>query len=361
MPRRTPLWALHRAAGARFSGIDGWEIPDYYTDTVEEHAAVRQWAGLIDRSHRGKIRVTGRDRATFLHALLTNDINALSPGQGCLAAFLNVQGKVVSLMAAHVLPDAIFLEVPDSITAKTLETFDKFLISEKAYFEEVTERWGIVGLHGPEAKGFLAELSGRAIPELPLYHHAECCLAGLSVRLVRSAESGEEGYDCWVPADQTVALWERLADSGRAHGVSPVGHAAWNVLRVEAGVPWYGPDVDEEVLLLETSLEQSYSLTKGCYVGQEVVARITYRGHVNRKLTGLIFSHEAHPETGARVRQGEREVGQITSAVLSPSLKHPIALAYLRREVLTPGTQVTVSHGGRSLCAEVVSLPFYRP
>jgi folate-binding protein YgfZ len=195
------------------------------------------------------------------------------------------------------------------------------------------------------------------LPELAPYHHARLSADGLDLRVVRGVETGEEEYDLWAGRDALARLWERLV----ANGAMPVGREAWNVLRVEAGVVWYGVDVDATTLLLEAPLEDVYSLTKGCYIGQEVVARITYRGHVNRKIVGLSFPDSRIPGAGAPVTVDGKEAGRITSTVVSPASGRGIALAFVRREHWEPGTAVLVGGEGGTLPAEVAALPFRRP
>jgi folate-binding protein YgfZ len=179
---------------------------------------------------------------------------------------------------------------------------------------------------------------------------------GAEVRVVRNEETGEEGYDLWVETAGLVRLWERV----RAAGARPVGREAWDVLRLEAGKVRYGVDVDASTLLLEAPLDGAYSLNKGCYLGQEVVARITYRGHVNRKLVGFRFDDARTPRPGARLTVAGKEVGRITSAAVSPALRKALALGFVRREHGEPGTRVEADGADGPLTAEVAALPFYR-
>jgi len=337
----------------------GWEVVSYFSDPVEEVTAVRHAAGLFDRSWRATVEVRGRDRASFLHSMLTNEIKSLQPGQGCEAAFLTAQGKVLALLRVHVLSDRIYLELDDDIKARILETLDRFLISERAEFHDVTAEWTILSIEGPRTSEILHELGAETLPELPMAHR-ECLLGDLSLRVVRAGETGEIGFDLWVPAGGAAAVWARLVEVGAPFGLRPIGIAALNTLRVEAGIPWYGVDVSEEMLLLEAPSERFISLTKGCYVGQEVVARITYRGHVNRKLTGLTFPDSAFPPEGTGVFGDGREIGRVTSPAYSPTLKSGIALALLRQEWLDPGKRVEVRSPAGTWPAEVTTLPFYR-
>jgi folate-binding protein YgfZ len=356
MSERLPLHDAHERDGARFTESDGCLLPRDYGDPAAEHEIVRERAGLIDRSERGKIEVTGKDRATFLHGLLSTDVKGLVPGQARESALLDVHGKITALLVVHCLPDRLVLETDRQLSESLVSTIDRYLFSERAELENVTPTWGILTVAGPVARKTVDQALGTAVPDLPRWQHVVVPRDGMDVRVVRAEQTGEEGYDLWAPAEGLGRLWGRL----RGAGAGPVGREAWEVLRVEAGVVRYGVDVDASTLLLEAPLPNFYSLNKGCYLGQEVVARITYRGHVNRKIVGFRFTDTRVPPAGAPVLAGGREAGRITSAVLSPALGVALALGFLRLEHHEPGTRVEVEGGGDRLSAEVVELPFYR-
>lgn len=356
MANALPLTELHRARGARLGPARGSIVPLDHGDPEAEHAALRRAAGLVDRSAIGKAVVTGRDRAAFLQGMLSNDVKALQPGQGCRAAFLDLHGKVLALVAVHALADRLWLGLPEGLTEKTLQTLDRYLISEKAAFEPADEAFVVLVLAGPEARAVLERASGRA-PALAPGAHEEVALAGTAVRVIRRAEPETPGLECWVPAPAGEAVWDALL----AAGARPAGFDAWEALRIEAGEPVYGQDVDDTVILPETRLEALVSYTKGCYIGQEVVARVKYRGHVNRGLAGLVLAGDRLPDAGAAILAGGRDVGRVTSAARSPSLGAPIALGYLRREHWTPHTPVEVAHPDGPIPARVSTLPFVNP
>jgi folate-binding protein YgfZ len=356
MAHRLPLHDAHERLGARFTEADGLLVPQDYGDPAAEHEAVREGAGVIDRSERGKIEVTGKDRATFLHGLVSNDVKGLVPGQGRENALLDVHGKVTALLVVHCLADRLVLETDRQLTEPLLGAIDRYLFSERAELEDVTPAWGILTVAGPAARKTVEQALGAAVRDLSRWQHVVVTSDGTEVRVVRTEETGEEGYDLWIPAEGLGGLWERLREAG----ARPVGREAWNVLRVEAGVVRYGVDVDASTLLLEAPLPEAYSLNKGCYLGQEVVARITYRGHVNRKIVGFRLADARVPPAGAPVLVEGREVGRITSAVLSPALGVGLALGFLRREHHEPGTRVEVRADDEPLSAEVAALPFYR-
>jgi folate-binding protein YgfZ len=356
MTIRLPLHDLHARLGAGFGAADGHPVVLHYGDADAEHAAIRRQAGLHDRSPRGVVAATGRERAAFLQGMLSNDVKSLAPGQSCPAAFLDAHGKIVALMRVHCLADRLLLEMDHHLVAPTLAALDRFLISERVEFEDASAEHGVATLAGPAARAALEQVAGGALPDLRPGDHAAVTVDGTPVRAVRSEDTGEEGYDLWTAPEGLAPLWERLV----AAKVQPVGSEAWDVVRVEAGVVRHGVDVDAGTLLLEAPLEGFYSLSKGCYIGQEVVARITYRGHVNRRVVGFRLAGSRVPARGATVTAEGREVGRITSPVRSPALG-VVALGTIRRESAEPRTPVEVEvAGGAPIPAAVAALPLYR-
>ena len=322
-------------------------------DQSREYQAARQGVALFDRSSLGKVSVTGRDRLAFLQGMLTNDVKALAPGQGAPAAFLDAHGKVTTLLVIYTTQDRVLIELPPQMTAKTLETLDHFLISEKAEFEAVDEAYAILSLQGPGARGLLEGLAGATLDLAP-YAHVEVTIGGSPVRVINRADGPAPGFHCWVD----VASAEAFRTAVISAGAVPASAEILEVLRLEAGQPWFPQDVDPSVILPETRLESLVSYTKGCYIGQETVARVKYRGHVNRALSGLVVEGDRVPEVGARVVVDGAEVGRVTSAARSIALGRPIALGYVRREHFAPGTAVTIADAAGEQPARVSGLPF---
>jgi folate-binding protein YgfZ len=321
---------------------------------AEHYRALREGAGLRDRSDIGKAEVEGRDRASFLQGMLSNDIKTLAPGQGCAAAFLDAHGKVMALLRVYALADRLLLELPPRLTEKTLQLLDKYLISEKVTFEPMDEAYAVLSLQGPQAPALLEGLAGGSLDAAP-HAHAELTLAGITARVIQRSEFGAlPGFFLWVAPEDSPALARALREAGAV----AVGDEAAEVLRVESGEPVFGIDLDETVLLPELGREDLISYTKGCYIGQELVARVKYRGHVNRALAGLRLEGDTVPAPGVPVMAEGKEIGRVTSAVRSLALGHPIALGYIRREHLEPGSSVAVGAGDPPIPARVAALPF---
>jgi aminomethyltransferase len=333
------------------------QAPASYRDIGSEHAAVRGAVGIVDRGHHGLLEVTGRDRAKFLHAILSNDITALAPGQGCAATLLDVHGKVQVLLVVLALDDRLLVITPVDLAAKTNEALDTYLFSEKAYFRDATGEEAMHMLAGPEAPALARRLTG-ALPDDRPWTHTTGTIGRTAVRVVRgSGETGESEIWLMSAAADGAAVW----DAARAAGVPAVGASAFESLRIEAGTPGFPEDIGPSVLLPEVPFAHLVSYGKGCYIGQEVIVRIRDRGHVNRFLRGLVLEGETVPDAGAAVLASDTEVGKVTSATWSPSLERPIALALVRRQHADAGMAVNVRVGDGIARATVADLPFVRP
>jgi aminomethyltransferase len=322
--------------------------------TTSEYAAVRHGVGLVDRRAWGVLEAQGRDRATFLNALLSNDVKSLAPGQGCAAALLDVHGKVQVVLLVWVLDDRILLVTPPGSAATTLEALDRYLFSEKVELRDAGADWALFMLAGPQAPARVEALTGAA-PAAAAWSSVASSLDGVGVRLVRGGgETGEPEVWIAAPAGEGERVWKALAGAG----TPVVGADALETLRIEAGTPRFPVDIGPAVLLPEVPFETLVSYTKGCYPGQEVVVRIRDRGHVNRHLRGLVLDGDTVPPAGSEVVTDEAAIGAVTSATRSPGLGRPIALAMVRRQHAEPGTAVGVRVGNRVVPATVRALPF---
>jgi glycine cleavage system T protein len=356
---RTPLTAWHETQGAVLVNDRGIELPERFSDPREEYQAVREQVGLIDLSFRAQIRMTGEDRVAFLQGMVSNDVKALRSGEGCAATLLTEQGRIVADLRVYALDTCLLLDVDARIKEKLIEALSRFIIADDVEMEDLSETQLTLALQGPLSPQALAAAGLSAAPS-KMFQHVEAILAGAAVRLIRTDDTGEDGYEILVPRGHAESVWQMLLQVGAPLGLRPVGLIALNTLRIEAGIPWYGVDMDEGRIVLEVGLEQAINFKKGCYLGQEVVERASARGHVNRKLTGLLMQGNTLPASGDKLFHDAQEVGWVTSAVVSPRLDRPIALGYVRREHLVPGTQLRIDRQGTPVIAEITALPFSR-
>jgi folate-binding protein YgfZ len=319
--------------------------------------AARHGAAFLDRSHRGRIVVSGSERASYLQGLLTNDIVALKAGQGCYAAYLTAQGRMIADLEVYELGDVLLLAMSGGVKDGVMARLDQFIFSEDVQLGDVTDTFAQIAIVGPAAAAVVAAMVGgvseQALREMPDHGNARGEWAGGAAIVTRVVDTGEPGFDLFVERAQSAALKAAL----RAAGAIELDQATAEAVRIEAGVPLFGRDMDEETIPLEAGIEsRAISFSKGCYVGQEVIIRVLHRGHgrVARKLVGLTLDGDQIPAAGEAVRSGDREIGRVTSSTASPARQRPIALAYVHRDFLEPGTQVTVG----DQTATVTTLPF---
>ena len=252
---------------------------------------------------------------------------------------------------------AILLDLDTRIKEKTVEALDRFIIADDVEIEDLSAHQVTLAVQGPSATEALAAAGLSSLPDQDLQHR-DTTIADVPVRVIRSDQTGKGGYEFHVPSDRAAVVWQALA---QLDGLLPVGHTALNMLRVEAGIPWYGLDMDEDRIVLEVGLDRAISFHKGCYLGQEVVERASARGHMNRLLIGFLLQDEgqaALPTRGDRLLKGDKEVGWLTSVTNSPTLGRPIALGYVRREHGEPGTRLRIDRPDTDMIVEVTKLPF---
>ena len=305
-----------------------------------DYTAIRTRSGIGAIGPRRQIAVAGKDRASYLQGLLTNDIQALEAGTGCYAAWLTPQGRMITDL--HVLEsgDMIVLDLPSDQAAATLERLDQFLFGEDVQLAPLDEQVRPLWIHGPSAAVSLeGTIQGLESPSAwPDYRIARGTFGSVPVVVVRIDQLGVPGFCVYVPVDSEQSLRDALI----ATGAIEVSQPAIDALRIEAGYPLFGVDMTDDTIPLEAGIEgRAISLTKGCYVGQEVIIRVLHRGHgrVARKLVGLRL--DAPAPSGSRVLSGEREIGFVTSSAQSPSAG-AVALGYVHRDFVEAGTAVQV-------------------
>jgi tRNA-modifying protein YgfZ len=312
---------------------------------AELYRSAREHAAIIDRSARGRIVVSGADRASYLHGLLTNDIKALKAQQGCYAAYLTAQGRMVSDLFVYELGDVMLLSLPRSTKDLVLQKLDQFVFSEDVQLGDVTEGFAEIGIVGPRSSAALGQvLTGapvEALASLAEHGNLRAAFGGDAAIVTRISDPGESGYDVYVDRGRRDALVAAL----RTVVPAELDETSAEAIRIEAGIPRFGVDMNEQTIPLEAGIEsRAISFDKGCYVGQEMIARILHRGlgRVVRKLVGLTFDAAEPPSAGALVQADGREIGRVTSSTWSPALDRPIALAYVHRDFATAGTSVSI-------------------
>ena len=367
--KTTPLYHIHEQLGATFAERhQGWHIAVQITDAVSEHHAVRNSVGIVDISYRSRHQLTGDDRATFLHRIISNDIEGLSGGQGTYAMLLTHRGKIIADLNIYVFEDTITIDAAPETAENIFTELDKYIIADDVEISDLTAETGAIAVHGPKSSELVQSvLDVSDVDALPERHNCVCETDDRfkhPIACVRTDTTGEVGYMLYTAAEALASLWEALMTEGSQFEVQPIGWHALESLRIEAGVPRYGAELTDAAIPLEAELEHAIDFEKGCYIGQEIVARMKYRGHPNRLLRGIAIDDNPTSQAdcklrpGARVFNGEKEVGWVTSATFAPTLAKEVALGYVRIAVTEPGSRVQVETSGGRVDATVVLLPF---
>lgn len=348
------LRSLHERQGASFRTEAGWSVPARYRSVDEEVRSVRSRAGMIDRSDRAKIELTGTERVPFLDGVVTADLKALAPGASAYTLLLNEKSRVLGDLRVYVLPECLILDVEADQKESVLRLLDKARVSDDVEFRDLGSA-GHIEVHGPEAAGLASAVFGPDLRALPRDGFLQSRVARSGVATVAHLPTfGMPGIVAWSRESSLSEVWAGLSSAG----VVPMGRDAWDVLRIEAGVPRFGFDMGEDTLALEAAPESAISFTKGCYVGQEVVARGTYIGQVRRKLLGVQVEGDVPPAHGDRVSSSGRDVGVVTSGTWSPTRTAAIGMALLRVDAVSAADVLLINRGGGDLRARLHPLPF---
>lgn len=327
-----------------------------------DYQLLRHAAGIVDRSTRGRLTVSGADRRSYLQGLLSNDIAALEEGGGCYATYLTAQGRMIADMRVFETGSNLLVDLDGTLADSIAARWSQFVFSEDVQISNDSASTAEIGVYGPASARVVAEAIGgddvrqidATLRALPLYANRAWHGRGKEIRVLASDEIGVRGFDLAISNTNKAEVVGILQASGGIF-VEP---AAVEVCRVEGGRPLFRVDMTEDTIPLEAGIEdRAISLTKGCYVGQEVIIRVLHRGHgrVVRKLVGIAFETGSPlPSRGEKVVAGDREIGSITSAVESIALDRPIALGYVHRDFVEAGTVVAIE--GKP--ATVQQLPF---
>ena len=359
MSKQSPLIGIHHANGAILGEYDGWSLPRHFGEPHEEYCAVRRAVGILDRSNRAVLEFTGADRLSYLQGLISNDLRMAPSGEGTDAAFLSQQGKILADCRALTTDDSFIVDFWEPLKPRILDHLHRYLVADEVEIADLNDRYAILSIQGPESEILLEKFVPRDKQPQNTLAHSLAQIGGVEIRICRYSHTGEDGFDLMIPLVEIESLARQLTEVASTYSARWVGAEAYEILRIEAGIPRYGVDITDDNLILETGLTHAVSFNKGCYLGQEVVERIRSRGHVNKNLTGLIIHDKKPPPAGSKILSAEKEIGTITSSVYSPALESPIALGYVHRDHCSRGTQLLIRYDAELLVnATVTELPF---
>jgi len=336
-------------------------LPRDYGDLRGEYDAIRGGVAVLDLSDAGKLQVSGKNSVQFLNGLISNDVKSLKPHEGVLAAFPTIQGKLIALCRVYNLGEYLLLELDAINREKIFKNLSRFVPAGEFIVTDVSDKFALYSLQGPRTMELIEALTGQPIDERQ-YKIGEWQIAEARVFIASHSRCGETGFDLFVPTEFSQKVLETILERGVIFGARRAGSGAFEIARIEAGVAREGVDAGEDYIILESELESAVSYTKGCYLGQEIIARIHWRGEPAKRLRGLLTDADQTPQPGAELFDGEgKKVGEITSIARSFALDRFIALGYVHRYHLTPGTEFTLKQGGAEIGrAELVELPFIK-
>ncbi|MBI5386733.1 MAG: aminomethyl transferase family protein [Verrucomicrobia bacterium] len=356
------LHDFHARRGAVFAEVNGAEVVAHHGDALAEHAALRAAAAVLDLSCRGRLGLTGADRQRLLNGQVTNNVAALRPGDGCYAAFCSAKGKMQADANILCLPGEFLLDLEPGTSATVAQRLEQYIIADDVQVTDAAPLCGLLSVQGPKSREVIARLGlGVALPSAPLGSASAHDSALGEIHCVNHSRVGLEGFDLFVPRRSLEAAAERLLQSVAAVGGRFGGWQALEIARIEAGIPRFGQDMDDTNLPPECGLEaRAISYTKGCYIGQEVIARLKSIGQVTKTLCGLKLDKDLKftPRRADRLYRGDREIGYVTSFLVSPTLNANVALAYVRREHGQLGIGLVLRAADGACTALVVALPF---
>lgn len=335
--RRTPLYEAHRRAGARIVPFAGWEMPLQYSGILEETRAVRGDVGVFDISHMGRVQVVGPRSEELLDRITPNDVRGLQPGHAHYSLLTNPEGGIIDDIIIYRMADEEFgVVVNASNTARDVEWMKEHAHPMTGVFE-YSEGTAMIAVQGPSAAALVDRLTESDLSSVDRFAYVNGTIAGASCAFCRTGYTGEDGFELIVPADMAEPVWDAVLSAGAA----PCGLGARDALRIEAGYPLYGHEIDETTTPVEAGLMWVVKLDKGDFVGREPIRKVKDSGP-SKRLMGIVLNERLVPRQGYTLYAGTDEIGTVTSGVFSPTVERGLGMAYLDLAFAKPGTQVEV-------------------
>ncbi len=360
-PLATPLLDRHEALGARMVEYAGWLMPVQYRGILEEHRAVRGAAGLFDLSHMGELVVEGPEAGAALAAALVSNPPALKVGRAHYSMICAPDGGILDDLIVYRLAEDRFMVVANAANAEVVsDALATRLEKRRAVLDDQSLATGLVAIQGPRSAEILAPLTTVDLGALGYYGIVEGEVAGVPVQIARTGYTGEDGFELFVESEHAGDVWDAVLAGGAPLGLIPVGLGARDTLRLEAGMPLYGNELDRSTNPFEAGLGRVVKLDKeGDFVGRAALERVAEAG-VDRRLVGLRLKERGIARHGYPVADASGPTGTVTSGTMSPTLGEPIAMAYVATANAEPGTMLTIEIRGAPVAAQVVPLPFYK-
>jgi len=357
--KRTPLYDAHVALGARMVEFAGWQMPLWYEGITQEHQAVRTRVGLFDVSHMGELVVYGPDALDNLRRLLTNDAASLVDNQAQYSLLLNERGGTVDDLLVYRMSADVYLLVVNAANIDKDRAWLEEHLAGDATLDDRSDDTALVAIQGPLAPTVLSETTRIPVWGMKYYRFARGDVAGVQALVSRTGYTGEDGFEVMVASDEAAVVWSALLEAGAAHGIVPAGLGARDTLRIEASMPLYGHELDDETSAVEAGLGFFLKLDKPEILGRERLEREKQQGPA-RKLVGFEMTERGIPRQGYALLADDRPIGSVTSGLQSPTLGIAIGMGFVAPEFAAADTALVVDVRGRGVGAKVVRRPFYK-
>ncbi len=359
MIKKTALYPQHAALHARLVPFAGWEMPIYYTSILEEHQTVRQKVGVFDVSHLGHLEVSGSAALAELQPLFTQDLNKLAPGRALYSPMLTEDGFILDEMILYRLSEDRIRLVVNAANGDKVVAWLKAHMGGPANVQDLRQEFGTLAVQGPKAVELVDGLAKASLRQAPRYSIHANTVAGRQAFCARTGYTGEDGFELFLRVEDLESVWKELLQTGRKFGIQPIGLGARDTLRLEAGLPLGGMDLDERTTPLEAGLEWTVSWEKGPFIGRQALERQRAEGP-RRLLVGFKLKGPGIPRHGYPIFYRGRPTGQVTSGTLVPSYGTAIGMGTVEPPAAPPGTEVEVEVRNQKCLADIVALPFYR-
>ncbi len=354
----TPLYDWHVGHGGKMVEFAGWSMPIYYSSITEEHLAVREHVGLFDISHMARFQVIGEQSAEFLDQLVTSNVPAMYSGDIRYSLMCRENGGILDDVLVYRFADYHLVVANASNREKIWNWMDSHLGAWDVALKDLTETWAMIAIQGPKAIEILQTLVTTNLSAMKYYSGTVAVVSGDSGIISRTGYTGEDGFEVILPADQAEKFWDELMYAGLRHGVRPCGLGCRDTLRLEAGMPLYGHEMDESVDPITARLGFGVHLDGANFIGKEAIQKRKTHGPLQTRV-GLELEGKRIAREGALLYQGAKQIGRVTSGTFSPTLQKPIAMGLVERDTSAVGTALEIDLRGQRIPARVIKLPFY--
>lgn len=358
--KKTKLYDKHVSLGAKIVEFAGWLMPVQYSGVIEEHNAVRNNVGIFDVSHMGTFRISGKNAYSFLQKMVPNDLDKIKTGKAIYTQFCKEDGTVIDDLIIYYLQEELFYMV---VNASNIEKDFNWLqqnLDSDVVLENIADQMAVLAVQGPLAQKTIAKLFSDNLDEITSFSLLETTIADSKVLLARTGYTGEDGFEVIFDNTNALKVYDAIFEAGQEFGIKPIGLGARDTLRLEANLPLYGHELNENTTPLEAKLGWSVKLNKNAFIGKEALVKQKTEG-LSKVLIGLKSTSRAIPRDGYDIVFEEKVIGKITSGTFSPTLNYPIALGFVENiKEFEIGSRLEVVIRGKNHDLEVIKLPFYK-